>query len=126
MDVLCNSTLNLDSDGDGSVSTTEVRKGYDNARFYVNLLNAGTLDYKVTVINDQKVTFVPATPESLIRNADPHQYVAWSRTFIATLCAVVVISLLLIYFYKLGALSIATTSIVSTFAGLIFIVVFVE
>lgn len=116
-------TLNLDSDGDGSVSTTEVRKGYDNARFYVNLLNAGTLDYKVTQINDQKVQFVPATTESLIQNADPHQYVAWSRTFIATLCAIAIVSLLLAVFFKLSTLSIATSSLASVFASIGFMVI---
>jgi len=115
-------TLTLDSDGDESVTPTEVRNAYDNARFYVNLINSTPLDYKVTNINNEKVTFVPATTESLIRNADPHQYVAWSRTFIATLCAIVIVALLLAVFFKLSSLSIATTSIAAVFASIGFMV----
>ena len=51
-----------------------------------------------------------------------HETIAWSRTFIATIVAIAVISLLLIYFYRLGASGIAVTSIVTTFLGLLFIV----
>ncbi|MCR4880155.1 MAG: hypothetical protein K5906_04290, partial [Bacilli bacterium] len=114
--------LKLDSDGDGSATVTEVRNAYDNARFYVNLINAGTLDYRVTQINDQKVLFVPATTESLITNSDPHQYVAWSRTFIATLAAIVLINLLLVVFFKLSTTSIAVSSIGTIFASIGFMV----
>ena len=115
-------TLTLDSDGSGSISTKEVRNAYDNGRFYVNLLNASVLDYRVTQINNEKVTFVPATTESVIKNSDPHQYVAWSRTFIATLCAIVIIGLLLAVFFKLSTLSIFTTTLTSVFASIGFMV----
>ena len=114
-------TINMDSDGSGDLTPTEVRNAYDNARFYVNLLNAGTLTYHVTQINDQKVNFVPATTESLITSSDPHQYVAWSRTFIATLCAIVIISLLIAVFFKLSTTSIAVTTLGSVFASIGFI-----
>ena len=115
-------TLTLDTNGDETITRTEVRNSYDNARFYVNLLNCGSLDYRVTQINNEKVQFVPATTESIIKNSDPHQYVAWSRTFIATLCAIAIVSLLLAVFFKLSTLSIATTSLGSIFASIGFMV----
>lgn len=95
---------------------------YRNARYYVNLLNAGEISKDFTVnllFTDKADVWV----EDLVALGS-QMTVAWSRTFIATLCAIVVVSLLLIYFYRLGALSVATTSIVSTFAGLLFIVLF--
>lgn len=115
-------SINMDTDGDQKISQTEVRNAYDNARFYVNLLNSSKLDYQVTQINDQKVQFVPATTESLIKNSDPHQYVAWSRTFIATLAAIAIVGLLLAVFFKLSTLSIFTSSIVSIYASIAFMV----
>ncbi|MCR4879335.1 MAG: hypothetical protein K5906_00035 [Bacilli bacterium] len=116
-------TLKLDSNGDENVTVKEVRNAYDNARFYVNLLNSSALDYRVTQINNEKVLFVPATTESLINKADPHQYIAWSRTFIATLAAIVLVNLLLVVFFKLSTTSIAVSSIGSIFASVGFMIV---
>ena len=117
----------------GSEVTPEALKSaYENARYYVNLLNAkpfadGVVEGKSYTVSflfyENAKLWAEQTDEGLIALGS-HMSVAWSRTFIATLCAVVVISLLLVYFYRLGALSIGTVSIVSTFAGLIFIVLF--
>ena len=105
----------------GTVSPESLKLAYQNARYYVNLLNAESLNYYVTFLFSQRAdVFV----ENLLDHSGEIETVSWSRTFVATLCAVVVVSLLLIYFYRLGALSIATTSIVSTFLGLLFIVSF--
>ena len=114
------------SSQDGSEVTPEaLKESYENARYFVNLLNASEInkDYTVSFIFSEKADMLVEQGDGLV-SLGKNMNIAWSRTFIATLCAVVVISLLLIYFYRLGALSIATTSIVSTFAGLIFIVVF--
>ena len=105
---------------DTSISAESLKTAFQNARYYVNLLNAGELDYYVSFMFSTKADL---WVESLVNLGD-HTTVAWSMTFIATLCAVVVVSLLLVYFYRLGALSIATVSIVSTFLGLLFIVLF--
>ena len=107
------------------VTADALKTAYENARYFVNLINAGEINDKYTVsfMFSQKTNMLVESGDGLV-SLGKNMTVAWSRTFIATLCAVVVVSLLLIYFYKLGALSIATTSIVSTFAGLIFIVVF--
>ena len=109
------------SSGDSQEVTAEgLRTAYENARYYVNLLNAGEMQYHVSFLFSEKADM---WVEDLV-SLGSHISVAWSRTFIATLCAVAVISLLLVYFYRLGALSVATCSIVSTFSGLLFIVLF--
>ena len=109
------------------VTADDLKSAYENARYFVNLVNAGKIDaddeYTVSYLFSEKAQMLVEQGDGLV-SLGKNVSVAWSRTFIATLCAVVVVSLLLVYFYRLGALSIATTSIVSTFAGLIFIVVF--
>ena len=111
--------VNPSSSGE-TVTADSLKTAYENARYYVNLLNAGEMQYHVSFLFSEKAdTWV----EELV-SLGSHISVAWSRTFIATLCAVAVVSLLLIYFYRLGALSVATSSIVSTFFGIFFIVLF--
>ena len=111
--------INPSSSSDASnVTADQLQTAYENARFYINLLNADELDYYVTFLFSAKAD---VWVESLL-NLGEKETLAWSRTFIATLCAIVVASLLLVYFYRLGALSVATTSIVSTFFGLLFVV----
>ena len=108
-------------EGDNATVTPEALKtAYQNARYYINLLNADELNYSLTFLFSTKAN---VWVESLV-DLGAHETVAWSRTFIATICAVVVTSLLLVYFYRLGALSVATTSIVATFLGFLFIVLF--
>ena len=111
--------VNPNNDG-GEVTAEALKAAYENARYYVNLLNAGEMNYHVSFLFSEKADM---WVEDLVA-LGTHETVAWSRTFIATLCAIVVVSLLLVYFYRLGALSVATTSIVSTFIGLLFIVLF--
>ena len=106
-----------EKDGD-EVTPENLRKAYENANYYVNLLNAGKMDYHVEFLFSQRAEFFV---ESLV-SFGAHETVAWSRTFIATICAIAVITLLLVYFYRLGASSVAVTSIVSTFLGLLFVV----
>ena len=108
------------SSGDSEVTAEALKTAYENARYYVNLLNAGEMNYHVSFLFSEKAN---VWVEELV-SLGAHETVAWSRTFIATLCAIVVVSLLLVYFYRLGALSVETTYIVSTFMGLLFIVLF--
>ena len=111
---------------DASEVTPEaLKQTYENARYYVNLLNAGEIDdkYTVTFLFYEKAQMWAEQNDGLV-SLGKHMSVAWSRTFMATLCAVVVVSLLLIYFYRIGALSVGTISVVSTFFGLLFIVIF--
>ena len=100
------------------VTPEGLREAYENARYYVNLLNAGEMEYHVDFLFSKRANYFV---EGLVA-LDAHETVAWSRTFIATLCAIVVVSLLLVYFFRLGASGVAVTSIVSTFFGLLFVV----
>ena len=115
--------INLDSNGDQVLDFTEVRNGYDNARFFVNLLNSSELDYDVKYINSDYDIIVPAWVENLVVNGDPNRNVAWSHTMIATVIAVVIISLLLVVFFKLGATGIIVSSIASVYGALALLVV---
>ena len=103
---------------DSEITAAGLAEAYENAHYYVNLLNAGEMEYHVDFLFSKRS---PAFVESLVA-LDAHETVAWSRTFIATLCAIVVVTLLLVYFFRLGASGVAVTSIVSTFVGLLFVV----
>ena len=103
---------------DSDITPASLAEAYENANYYVNLLNAGEMEYHVDFLFSKRAT---AFVESLVA-LDTHETVAWSRTFIATLCAIVVVTLLLVYFFRLGASGVAVTSIVSTFFGLLFVV----
>ena len=110
--------VNPKTNEDNEVTPESLAQAFKNARYYVNLLNAGKMEYHVDFMFSKTADLFV---ESLV-NLGEHQTLAWSRTFIATLVAIAVISLLLVYFYRLGASGIAVTSIVSTFIGLLLIV----
>lgn len=110
--------INLDSNGDQTLDFKEVRDGYDNARYFVNLLNSGELDYDVKYINENYDIIENAWIENLVVNGDPNRNVAWSHTMIATIIGIVVISLLLVVFFKLGATGIIVSSLASVYGAL--------
>ena len=108
-----------DANSNSKYEAREVRKAFDTARYYVALINAGTLgDYKVTYMYSNNV----GAASELLVGADG--MVQWSATLRATIVCVVILSLLLAVFYRLGALSVATTSIASVFAGIASIILF--
>lgn len=107
-----------DVNGNESYEASEVKASFATARFYVNLLNASKLNYKVTYLYDN---VIPAWTDELVKVGNN---IAWSKTLIATLCAIAVLSLLLVVFYRLGALSIITCTLGGVFASLGMIVVF--
>ena len=107
-----------DVDENNKITPDSLAKAYRNARYYVNLLNAGKMNYHVDFMFSKTADLFV---ENLVE-LGTHETLAWSRTFIATVVAIAVISLLLIYFYRLGASGIAVTSIIATFLGLLFIV----
>ena len=118
------SVLNLDSDGDGTVSYSEKSQAFDTANYFVNLLNASKLE--VSGLNGEKLDVVVKNVGSNYVDAWIEQTVslntvasvAFTPTFIATLCAIVLVSVLLVYFYRLGAIAVIVTTLVSLFAGL--------
>lgn len=114
------SSVNIDTDGDGSITTNDVSNGTQIANYYVNLLNSDELPYNVTFIFEKTV---PAYFENII-SYGMRETVAMSRTLIATLFAILILSLLLTAFYRWAALAIATLGIGSTYLALLFSILF--
>ena len=112
--------INLDADGDGTLTIPEVTKGYSNARYYVNLINASELDYHVEFMYTRSVS---AWYENLV-GYGMHEYVNWSSTFVAFTVAILILSALLVTFYRLSAVSGIVTTLLTVFAGVGFIVLF--
>lgn len=108
------SIVNLDANGDGTATYAEKKNAYDTANYYINLLNASELDVEVKNIGSK---YVPAWVEQTIGLGNT-SYAALTPTLIATLCAIVLVSILLIYFFRLGAVSVVVTTIGSAFGGL--------
>ena len=108
-----------DANNNSKYEAREVRKAFDTARYYVSLINAGSLDdYKVTFLYSNNVEAVT----ELLVSVDG--VVQWSSTLRAMIVCIVIISLLLAVFYRLGALSVATLSIGSVYAGIASIILF--
>ena len=110
-----------DANGNGYADADEVAAAYDQANFLFNLFNASVLDYNVEVIRglaDGTQVWVDAKVEGIFS----YTKIAWTSTLTAIVAAIVIISLLLVVFYRLGALSIVTTTFVSTILSFLFMV----
>ena len=105
--------LTVDSDGDGTASVAEIKTAYKYGKFYVNLLNASSLDYKVELLY---TTTSSAWAEDVF-SFGQHVGLSFSRTLIATLAAILIVVLILITYFKLGTLAVAAVAGASTFAG---------
>lgn len=104
-----------------TVTARDVRKAYSTANYYVSLINSGALDYKVTCLYERNVD---AITERLVDFGDGPEILAWSSTLRATLVCILIISLLLFLFFRLGALSVATLSLGSVYAAVGSIILF--
>ena len=106
------SLINLDTDNDGTASVDEKTIAYNNARFFINLINAGEIDYKVQFMFQDRIT---ASIETLVN----YDRIAWNRTLSATLFVLVVLALILVVYYRIAAVAIGTISITSAYLGLL-------
>lgn len=111
-----------DQDEESQIDTSQVATAYKRAKFFVNLLNAGSLDYEVKYLYSTSTATASPEIESVLYLGDPHSYVAWSKTFVATIISMIVITLFMVMFYRLGALSIFTTSLLSVYTAIAFII----
>lgn len=105
-----------DLDGDGTASAVEVRSAYDQADYLVNLFNASALDYEVECIRglaSGTEVYVQARVEKITNESLP----VWNSTLTATVAAFLIVSLLLVVFYRLGAISGIVTTVLSAFAS---------
>jgi len=106
------SLINLDTNSDSVASVKEKTIAYKNARYFVNLINAGAIDYDVQFMYQQRID---ATIESLF-DVDR---LAWNRTLSATLFVLVVLALILVVYYRIAAIAIGTISIAAAYLGLL-------
>ena len=111
-----------DSNGNGVADPNEVSAAYDLADYFVNLFSASALDYEVKCIRglaDGTEVWLKAKTEEVLSLEGK---LVWNRTLTAVLAAIVILSLLLAFFYKMGAISALTTSIVSVFLAILVMV----
>ena len=103
-----------DANGNSQADPNEVAAAYNQADLLINLFNSTSLDYEVKVIrglsSEDKVRV-----EANVENLFAYGSLAWSSTLTAIIAAIVIISLLLVVFYRLSALSIITTTLLSSF-----------
>ena len=111
-----------DSNSNGYADPSEVKFAYEQADFLYNLFSASALDYDVKVIRGlASGTEVWVT--AAVENIYSYSKIAWNSTLTAVVAAIVIITLLLVFFYRLGALSVLTTTVTSTFLSFLFMVV---
>lgn len=102
-----------DENGNGFADPDEVRAAFNRADFLINLFHASALDYDVKLIKGGlEETYIreSARVESIIEGGK----IKVNATFISCVAAIVIVTLLLVVFYRLGALNIMTTTIVSS------------
>ncbi len=114
------SSVNIDTDSDGVINVSDVSYGTQLANYYVNLLNSEELPYDVTFLFEDTVT---AYFENVL-SYGMRETTAMSRTLIATIFAIIIISLLLAIVYRYAAIAIGTVSLCSTYLALLLSIVF--
>jgi len=108
------------ADEEGNYDTTKIRQANNLANYVVNLFNSSAYDYDVQMIFS---TPISAGVESLLTYGMSVN-LSTSKTVIATLVVSVVISLVLAFFFRIGSISIITSTAISFFATLAIFVAF--
>lgn len=114
------SAVNIDTNGDGVASTTEVKNAYNTARYFINLINAEELDYDITFMYEKTV---PAWNENLI-SYGTNATIAMSKTFISAVIALIIVTLILVIFFRLSAVSTFVLTLGTIFSGIGFTILF--
>ena len=110
-----------DKNKNGQADPSEVRAAYDQADYLINLFSASALDYEVKCIRglaEGTEVYLDVKVEKVLSN----QKLVWNRTMTAVIAATIIVTLLLAYFYKLGAASAVASTIVSTFLAFLLMV----
>lgn len=108
-----------DTNGNGMADPSEVSAAYKQADYLVNLFSASAYDYEVKCIrgldDSTKVWLEPKTEQFLDNNK-----MVWNRTLTAVIAGIVIITFLLVFFYKLGSTSVLTTTLSTVFFAVLF------
>lgn len=113
------------SDADGNLDTSKLKQANQQANYICNMFNATSYDYEVKnalasftssglVINSIPVTAKSIGGENLLVFGSTVN-VAMSATLIATLIAIVIVSLLLVVFYRLSSIAAITNVLTTTY-----------
>ncbi|MGI6644300.1 MAG: hypothetical protein ACOX28_00820 [Bacilli bacterium] len=97
-------------------TTAQIKEATDVARYMVTVFNAGKTEYKIDLIGMNK-NYAP-TVEPLI-NLTLRKEIAMSKTFIATLIALLFSIIILIVFYRMTSLAMISSSLLTMFFTLI-------
>ena len=115
------SIISLDTNGDGTVTYADRELAYSRARFFINILNASAFDYEVTFMY-QNLVF-DGVVENLFSYGS-NKTLALGRTLLVVTLSVVLVSALLIAFYKLCGVNISLSTIVTLFLSLLVLTLF--
>ena len=107
---------NSEAIANGNYDSSKAGAAYKAALYYSSILNAAEYDYDVTFDYSTTVT---ASVDSLMAANDWHLRVNMSSTMIAIIVSFVVCGLVLALFYRLGALSIMSNTILSVELGVL-------
>ena len=103
-----------DANGNGYADPKEVSEAYAQADYLVNLFSASSLDFDVKCIKGltegSKEYLNPKTEQVLAEGR-----LVWNRTLTTIIALMIIISLLLVFFYKIGAVSIFTSTLITAF-----------
>ncbi|MCQ2796684.1 MAG: hypothetical protein MJ213_05265 [Bacilli bacterium] len=97
-----------------------ITDSYNQACLMMNLLNASETNFDCEAIQTE---IIPANVENLLIYGNQVN-IAMSATFISLIVAFVIISLILVLFYRLGAIAIVSTMAAHTFLTLLFFTLF--
>ena len=110
-----------DSNGNGYADANEVKSAYNQADYLVNLFGASSLDYEVKCIkglaSGTEVWLDPSV-ETIVSGGK----IVWNSTLTACIAGLIIASLLLAIFYRLGAISTIVSTIVTVFGAFLFMV----
>ncbi len=98
-----------------ALGPTARKQAYENAYFTINLLNASDLPYRVTMMYKNAV---PASIENILNLGDGIVSPAYSRALLASLGALLLGILFVVYYSRLGSLGIITMTTGTTLFGL--------
>lgn len=110
-----------DTNGNGLADPDEIRSSFDNANYLLNLFNSEALDFDVTCLRGLSVETRVVIPEAVEKITDKAKLV-WNATLTAIVAAIAIIALLLVVFYRLGALSSITATILTVFFAFLFMI----
>lgn len=110
-----------DSNGNGYADANEVKAAYNQADYLLHLFNSSSLDFEVRCVKgliDGTQVWLQPKVETVIKEGN----IVWNSTLTAALAAVIIATLLLVVFYRLGAIGVATATLLSVFAGFMFMI----